>query len=282
MIISIIVCDLRNSISYLFKVLRALSLDVVLGAISFSMFIASAIQVNVPPVIYMELTLAVWSIYTWDHLKDARSTDSPSAFRHQFHKTHQRKIFLGLLLALVLGAFLAYFLPLKTLYMGIMLCIFVLVYFIVIHFYSKFYHKEAFISILYALGIFLGPYSVVNAIFSVSQLFFSLIITSLIAFINLIIFSDFERKIDLQSGYPSLALAIGIKVKRLVYLLSGLSILLTAFAYCLQFISVKTFYCFLIMLAILGCTYLGRKYTFRNEYYRIFGDGVFFVPLLFL
>lgn len=264
-----------------YKIFRALSLDIVAGAVLFSAFIASVFHVDVPTVVYVELAIVVWCIYTWDHLKDAKDHDSPLTFRHQFHKKKVRILFLIFLMLLITGAFLIFFLPLSTVYMGVTISIFVLIYFLIIHFYPTFYHKETLIAVLYGLGIFLGPVSCMQ-VFAGVELICYLVFTMLIAFTNLMIFSDFERESDQANGFPSLAIKLGRHSRLLIAsILIAQFISLTAFYIVFSF-SAEVFSCFMLMNAVLALVYFGKKRSIKREYYRILGDGIFFIPLFFL
>ncbi len=257
-------------------------MDVALGAVVFSASIANMLQVSVPEIVYVELALAVWSIYTWDHLKDAASVDNPSTYRHLFHKIYAKELHIALLIALLLGAILIYYLPVQTVYMGIMLCVFVLLYFILIHFQNQFYHKELFIAVLYALGVFLGPYSCAVHPVNLISLSISFVMTLLIAFINLLMFSDFEKKSDIEDGHPSLAIVLGSKVKPLmIALFLSLTVILVNSFY-LSLLPLNMVYCYGLMIAVLGGIYYTKKISLNHDYYRILGDGIFFIPLIFL
>ena len=67
--------------------LNLLSLDVVLGAMAGMLFFSDLLEVNIAGSVYFLLGLAVWSIYTLDHLMDARSAiNKPQSPRHQLHQ----------------------------------------------------------------------------------------------------------------------------------------------------------------------------------------------------
>ncbi|MGB3467650.1 MAG: UbiA family prenyltransferase [Cyclobacteriaceae bacterium] len=264
-----------------YKIFQALSLDIVAGAIIFSLFISQILGIVVSTVVYVELGLAVWCIYTWDHLKDAKSVAQPSTFRHQFHKRNSETLYLLLIVCLLIGAFLVFWLPVRTLYMGVAISIFVLIYFFTIHFYPKFYHKETFIAILYGMGVVLGPFSNLDD-YAMGSLYFYPFFAVTIAFTNLILFAEFDRESDLKDGYPSLALKLGKHSTTVIKSLLISQPVLLIMLYMVQFIPANVFYCFMSMIVVLAVIYFFRTRMVANNFYRMLGDGIFLIPLLFL
>ena len=238
-------------------------------------------HVEVPPVILVELGLAIWIIYTWDHLNDAKVGVEIRSFRHQFHQRYQQLLLGGMVLALLVGAILVYFMPVRTIYLGVMLSVFVLIYFAIIQFNRRFYHKETLIAIVYTLGVFIGPYSCATDVPTMFLIacFFNVMV---IAFINLMVFSEFEKAQDEMAGYPSLARALGgFATKLITWLLIGQLVIL-AVLYVGRVIDTDVAACFALMNLILCLVYFGKKFSERNEYYRVLGDGIFFIHMAFL
>lgn len=264
-----------------YKFIQAISLDVVIGAVFFSAFIAGVFNATVPNAVYAELAIAVWCIYTWDHLKDAKDHNNLLTFRHQFHKKYAHQLFLTFLTVLIIGACLVFLLPLSTLYMGITVSVFVLIYFLIIHFYPTFYHKETLIAVLYGIGVFLGPVSCIK-VFDGIELVCCLIFTMLIAFTNLMIFSEFEKESDQASGYPSLAIKLGRRTDLLIVMILLIQFVALTVFYLYLSISLEVFGCFMLMNTVLAIVYFGKKRSIKREYYRILGDGIFFIPVFFL
>ena len=264
-----------------YKFIQAFSIDVVAGAVIFSMFIAMVYNIEVPAVVYTELALAVWCIYTWDHLNDVRNIEKPSTYRHYLHKKHLKLLSLLLLFALLTAAGLIFFLPVKTMYLGTATAILVLFYFLIIHFFPSFYHKETLIAVLYGLGVTLGPFSCLKT-FTGSGWLLCPIFAVTIAFTNLIIFSEFDKHTDKADGYPSLALKLGWYTLVMIRTLLVLQTLVLTGLYLAGIISFIVFSCFFMMVAVLAIVYLLRNSMYRGGYYRIIGDGIFYIPLIFL
>ncbi|WP_157492480.1 hypothetical protein [Echinicola pacifica] len=86
-----------------------LSLDVVLGACAGLFFFQHLLDLSFTPVVYMLMALAVWGIYTFDHLMDARNITGPaSSARHLFHQVNFNKLLVWLVLVIITALFLAY------------------------------------------------------------------------------------------------------------------------------------------------------------------------------
>ncbi|MEL7147097.1 MAG: hypothetical protein AAFO69_12060, partial [Bacteroidota bacterium] len=115
-----------------------MSLDIVFGAMIFSAFLAQILEVHVPLVVFVEVGLAIWVVYTWDHLNDAKVGHELRSFRHRFHRRYQKNLLISMIGALLLGAALVFFLPLRTIYLGVILSVGVLAYFAILQFDRKF------------------------------------------------------------------------------------------------------------------------------------------------
>lgn len=86
-----------------------LSLDVVLGACAGLFFFQHLLELSFTPVVYVLMGLAVWGIYTFDHLMDARNIEGrASSARHLFHQVHFKKLLIWLFLVGVVGLYLAF------------------------------------------------------------------------------------------------------------------------------------------------------------------------------
>src|SRR5690554_6802588 len=80
--------------------LQILSIDIVLGACAGMLFFDRLIGADLRMLLYVLLGLAVWCIYTFDHLLDAKQIKkTASTPRHAFHQKHFRT------LAILLGIF---------------------------------------------------------------------------------------------------------------------------------------------------------------------------------
>ena len=88
---------------------RLLSLDVVLGACVSTLFVAKYLGVVLPNLVVVALGVAVWVIYTTDHLLDgSKAVSTPLTRRHQFHQKNRKPIFFILVLVMFVGFVVGY------------------------------------------------------------------------------------------------------------------------------------------------------------------------------
>ncbi|WP_152426440.1 hypothetical protein [Cesiribacter andamanensis] len=267
-----------------YRWVQALSLDVALGSGLLSLAIARYYQVALPGLAVLALMLAVWVIYTFDHLSDARKLKTAAAtYRHRFHQQHYRLLCRLLLLAVALGLGLASQLPESVLRWGLVCTALVGVYFWLLQVYA-FRYKELLVSACYTLGVFLAPLSLVSHPLTPIQL---LLIPQifLLALSNLLIFSYFEYQTDRQDGHFSLALHFGgLPIKRLTLALVSIGLLLCGLLYAAASLLIsREVQLLLFSMNLLLLLLLLKEALFRkHERYRIIGDGIFFIPALLL
>ncbi|MDA1267737.1 MAG: hypothetical protein O2829_01420 [Bacteroidetes bacterium] len=80
-----------------------LSLDVVIGAMASMYFFQELVHVQLEWPTFVLLALAVWTIYSLDHLLDARQSKASSSPRRVFYSQNKSVLTLGILIAMVLG-----------------------------------------------------------------------------------------------------------------------------------------------------------------------------------
>ncbi|WPR75395.1 hypothetical protein [Algoriphagus sp. NG3] len=198
---------------FLFKIYQRitwLSLDVVLGAMAGMLFFARALRVELDWQAYALLGMAVWCIYTADHLMDARklAVDHPQD-RHHFHLIYQKPLLgmlgvvgcLGLVWAVQFFGFsqeLFFGAGLGLVILGIMLAVRKLAA-------KKVRLKELSSAIFYVIGISWLPWYETPEIdypwtaFGLTLLYMGL------AYLNLIMLSSLDKDTDSQSGFSSIA-----------------------------------------------------------------------------
>lgn len=302
--------------------LRLLSIDVALGALSGGVLASAFLGVRMPAGWYVILPLSVWVVYTWDHLLDAyRLGATASTPRHQFHYRHFR----SLLVATGLGALLAVALAAWTLgrsglAFGLAMGAFSLIHFLVVRAVgsrtSPWLVKELGVAIVYCVGIWGLPALHSGEPFGPS-LWFAFGQFFLLAVVNLLEFSLFERRVDEADGHSSFVRAVGERsARRIVALLLlatlglGAAQLLTASvstgvaqllpgsdgtgvaqllsvpgdfgSASVQMASIALQATYLPMAGILAALLLRPAIFARNERYRAWGDGAFLLPALYL
>ncbi len=267
---------------------RILSLDVVTGACISTLFIADYLQVNLYIFPVLALGICVWLIYTADHLADAYQVKHPAnSNRHLYHQKHFKAIGISFLVMTIIGTVMLFYLPRQLIVRGVVLTGFVGLYFLLISILKpkRFFHKEFIVAFLYATGIFLAPISNFNRLITwdIIALFMQFF---LIALINLLEFSLFEKQLDEQDNYVSFTIFYGeTHTKKLVYGLFNILftfILVTSFLFAHNLPCIKAELLIFTMGLSLFLILRNPAFFKKNERYRIVGDSVFLYPLLYL
>ena len=270
----------------LFKIyqwFQALSLDVVAGSIILSLAIAKYLGVDLESSILVSLGIAVWIIYSFDHLLDARKVKkTASSFRHRIYQKYFKKLTIACFIATSVEIFMLFQIPSTLLYNGLFGILFVALYFVMLR-TKTFWLKETFVAVGYTMGVFIGPLSLLNIGLSISQCFLIAQI-SLIAFSNLLLFSWFDFPQDKTDGHYSAVFHFGLeKTKRLVIWL----IVVGMFLCCVQgFLTDESGRVFQFVLLLMNAILFGVIYksaTFQKiEGYKAISDGIFYLPAFYL
>lgn len=271
----------------LYRYINALSLDVVLGAVISSLFFAKLFEVSLPAIILVTLALAVWTVYTMDHLWDASRSQNPvKTFRHHFHKNNSMVLSVLVVLGIVVGVVMLYFLPTVTRDWGIGLTLVVAGYFIIMGFQQKsLYHKEIIVALVYTCGILVGPYSLYQGVITIPLMLVAIQFIVL-AFSNLLVISYFEMEIDHSQNFGSLARSIGKSRARTLAMVLLILILLTATVCWLTWSdqdAIKNSQWIIVLMTFSLMAILRWPEFFRHyDLYRFLGDGIFFIPVMVL
>ena len=273
----------------LFKYIQFLSLDVVAGALLSSAFVAKIFELDLSTPVLIGLGIAIWLIYTADHLMDAyRIKGRATNPRHAFHQRYFKAMIIISLVVFGLGICNIFYLPWNTVKIGSGLILFVGLYFLTTQLTKSksVIHKEVSAALIYSFGIFAGPISLMNTfdqsfIFLFGQFF-------LIALLNLLIFPLYEIESDREDQMKSLVLKLGgERMKRIIHWAFGISLimLLIGFFYinpvANQMWLSGQWILFFMLLVLYGL--FMKPDTFRPyNLYRVFGDGIFFLPGLIL
>ena len=271
-----------------YKYIQAFSIDIVLGGVIGAMFIAKYLGVSLDFFMITELALIIWLIYTFDHLTDSGSgLYDLVTFRHKVHKRFAVSIWGIWSFTLVVAFSLLFKIPMTTLMGGSILAFFVILYFISLKLLEgiSIYHKEISAAIIYVTGIFVGPVSIYQESIGLDlwMLFVEFI---LLALINLLIFSMFEQSVDMKSGFQSLVKSIGsenvliitISLLVIVILLSLTSMIIDgSISHILEAQLIM-----IVMASAFTMIFINRRRLIINERYRMYGDAVFFIPVLFI
>lgn len=275
-------------ISKAFRLARALSLDIVIGAVIGSLFLADYMQVELPIISILALAVCVWLIYTVDHLSDAHKIPHTAhTFRHQLHQKHFKTLSYIALFVSGLSMIILVSLPLKLILWGSIVLSFVGLYFLSIRWLKvqNILPKEFVIAILYGIGVFLAPLYISNALPS-TQVWLLFAQYSLLALCNLLLFSWYEKELDQLDLHISFTTLMGdktsIKIIRkliwLLYLITGTGVIFYHSDTQFLFAQLIIFWMSITLHCILLFPYYFKKY----ERYRTIADAIFLYPLFYL
>lgn len=268
-----------NFFNRLYQHINILSLDVVAGAIISALFFAQVFAVRIKPHVLAALAVTVWIIYTIDHLRDAMSIPAPaSTDRHRFHQQHFKVIssIVGVMIAVDIT--LLFFLPGPIFWAGLGLGGVVLLY-LVFQRYLKFL-KEIFVAFLYTAGVVLPslPYAVGGSLMPVHYLILGKFMVT--ALMNLLLFSLFDLHVDRSQQQHSFVTWFGARPTSYGILFLGL-VNISGGMWLWKF-DMRLAGIFVAMNLLLLTILMLRRKLVRDNYYRILGDAVFFIPILYL
>ncbi len=270
----------RRNLQY--KIINTLSIDISVGAVVGSYFLSMVFEVSPDAAGLLVLGLCVWIIYSVDHLLDAKRIKNPAlTFRHQFYKRNFRVLWaiVALMTALTAVATIL-FLKKPTLMLGCVIAGTALLYLIFQR--SLSFAKELVGALLYTAGVLVpvvgqpGMEFRTSSILTVFQFF-------LVVMLNLILFSLFDRKIDLSQQQDSIA------TKFSTTSITGFFWICFSFA---LIIGIVNFYfspqlfpavgIILIMTVVLGLIHYKNNFFSLDDRFRYVGDAIFFLPLLYI
>ncbi|MEO9476876.1 MAG: hypothetical protein ABJG41_15135 [Cyclobacteriaceae bacterium] len=262
-----------------YKYFRWLSLDIVLGAIVFLAFLGQHYQIAISIHVYFALASAVWLIYTADHLLDSRKPAASE--RRLFHQSHFRILSVTSGVTLSLALLNVYFLPVEVIKAGAILSALCILYLTLVYFLRSLWFKELLVAFGYAAGVFLGPFSLspnwelVDALLVVEL--------AIVALINLLIFSVYDLEEDQKQGFGSIPNRMGMAAsKRLINLLLLCSFTMTLLIAGISGSTNAIQAVYFMMSLVLGSVLWLPGYYSANERFRLVGDAVFFLPVVFL
>ncbi|MBB6459733.1 UbiA prenyltransferase family protein [Flammeovirga kamogawensis] len=274
-------------IKYLYNHIQALSLDVAIGAIFCCMFLAKINNTIIPTNVYFALGIAVWVIYTLDHLLDAHSIQHTAhTFRHAFHQRYKKTLSSLCALLILIGLVLTFFyVPKIIFYHGVILGVLVGIYLLIINLQSLPFStfKEFTVALIYSCGVALPVFSLSETLTPQYYLFtFTFFI---LAAINLLEFALFDYESDTKDNLLSAARKLGYKyikwrINTLIILFFGMiSLCYYLFWNTPLLLAINVL---LLMGICLIIIYLKADFFSKDDYFRIFGDFVFLFPLLYL
>jgi len=264
-----------------YRICRLLSLDVVTGALIGAAIFSRVLRAEVQWSAYVLLAVAVWLIYTFDHLLDSLLASDEG--RHFFYFKHRKSLIAIGLCFLVLACYLISLQPWEILKNGIFLSSLVCLHLVGaarVTFFKQ-YLKEFSCALLYTLGVALPAYSFAE---NVDVQFIALALFYMgSAWTNLLTISLYEVRYDIKSGFGSLVAAIGskkvLRISTAIILLSALLLIVANIVvnFPLQLVMILL----LMILTQLAILFADGLFSIR-ERYRIYGDLVYLLPVFLL
>ena len=274
-----------------YQFIQFVSLDVVAGAITMTFLFSRLYHVFLSTEIYFVLAICVWLIYTIDHLLDAKNIKgSANTRRHRFHQLYFIPLVYLSSILLVVGFLLSLvFVPLVTWRWGLVLTLFSLLHFILVHFFgsnkSKLVFKELGVAFGYTCGVLIAPISLCSRFEWYYGLSAGLLF--LVVLFNLIMFSYFDYHKDIKNQQTSFVVNYGLRCSRFIlYSLFALITIVSAYA-----LVIGDWLEFYYLFSILLLFFIGLGYMLMvvfmdasdsSDRFRKVGDAVFIFPVVIL
>ena len=281
----------RSSLQQLFRGISTYSLDVAAGSVMMGIYASVILKTHSPFSWYVILFLAVWVFYTADHLLDAIKSKGESTIRrHKAHYIYRNKLLpIWIMVALFTGLMALYTLEIKIIYAGLILGIFILIYFILLYFNRKRFpwllQKELIIGVVYVAGIWLAPLYWHETIPSVKIL--AIIVNMvLLVWAEGIMVSRIEYKQDTRNNHTSFTTMFGRNTAKtfvIVLLLTvlGIAFYFLFFSSCSHTVSVAFLIQILMSLSLAAINRFADRFR-PSELYRYLGELIFWLPGLII
>lgn len=259
-----------------YRLINILSLDIAAGAIVSSLFFAKIFEVQILPFGLAALGLAVWIVYTADHLRDAKTiTGKAASSRHRFHQDYFSILVIALVIALSAEVVIIFFIRQQVLRWGLALGTTVGIY-LMLHRYLKFL-KEVFVALLYTTGVLLPSIAITKTELMLEHAGLMLQF-AMVALANLLLFSWFDFDHDDRDAQRSFVTILG----RTFTVLCIWSLLMLHFIIVILITSGHSAsWILLAMNTTLLVIFIFRKQMQYNDRYRLLGDAVFLVPVFY-
>jgi len=264
-----------------------LSLDVVLGSMGGMLFFTEFLEVKVSASVYFLLGMAVWSIYTLDHLLDARSTlGKPQTRRHQFHQKYFWILLPFVVSSILIGSVLVLSASeLKFLQIpGIVLGTGIVVWmgFLKLAGPKLSWLKEISTAFIYVAGISLAPFASMDFELVDKNFFLFVFIYFLAALVNLLMLSYLDAVEDQKDGFGSVLVLISKnRLKKLIVTIGMFGIVLLV----ILVIFLPSFYHIHSVILVLIIGYHLILFFSQNQnkdQIRIKSEALFLLPFLLL
>ena len=251
-----------------------LSLDVVFGAMAGMYFFSDILESNCPLVSYFLLGMAVWGIYTLDHLADAKMTvRQATSRRHQFHQKNFKLISKAWVFVVLAGfSFLFLFREIHFLIIsGVLLSLIMTFWMACLRWIGEkaSWLKEISTAIFYVSGITMVPWLLKDPDYN-SVIFYLLISGYLIlAFLNLLILSYMDQRGDERDGFGSILVILSkAQLSQLIWFLGIFGIVFLVVLFFLQPSYFKIHISLLVLMFLFHLLQFGSNLMLRVKKWR--------------
>ena len=267
-----------------FTLFSWLSLDVVIGAMASLYFFQELLHVSLDWPAFVLLGLAVWTIYSLDHLLDARKIANTSSPRRAFHRRYQVVLGVGILIAVLSGLVGAFFWMGwgKEFQLTLILALSMFGCRWAIQKFGPVLLKEVSIALFYVVGtIWLPLLRAEAADLTWSVLIFALLFFVL-ALLNLWMLSFLDLEEDRQDGFLSIAQVYpALQLIQWIRSLSFLGIFATLAVFILLPSFFRPFSCLLLLLLLVHyLTFFQTRLSSTQKRQRM--ELAFWIPWLLL
>lgn len=262
--------------------MEILSLDVVAGALASGLMATTLMDVHPGWAWWACLAMGVWVFYNGDHLLDGmKGGDKNVSPRHLFPHKHRKQIIISLVPFVITGAFIAVaFLEMRVFLFGIAMGIFSLIYLALVwrkaNNKNKTITKEAWIAVIYTVGVWGIPllFGEINTPVALLVFLFMLLV-----FAEGTVAAYYETTQDQKENHSSVVLALGKRKSRVVLHALFLTVAFSAIAGGLttQMPLNMAFAIILLMNVMLFAIFHYQK-LFAKGLYHNAGEAVFLLP----
>ena len=267
--------------------IRLLSIDILFGVISSYIFAAVLLESELHLLVPLILCLAVWLVYTLDHLSDASYLGTRAVkpvYRWHWEKRRVLLAISAFLFLLALSLSLLY-LPPGILLTGLAGAALLTVYLLVHSHPGRrrgYLFKEFWVGGIYTMGIWGLPVLYRNQ--PVQPVLVLIIISFFcLVMVNVLTYSYFEQATDRKENLPTFAVRFGPRSCRTLityFLVTGAMLALTGMFLAGRGRDFRAAGILLLMSLVLSFLYIFPAYFGRKGRFGILADAVFLLPCL--
>lgn len=230
------------------------------------------------------LAIAIWIIYTVDHLVDALKIPFPEERRKFYHKNFTPLLYTSIGLVLVSSLIGVFYLPAEIIILGFVLGLISGVYLLIVFVFgqtkNKWLQKELYVAGIYTLGVW-APVILVSKMLINIEIVLVVVAFFLLVFSDILIFSIYDHQQDSKNQFISLIKIVGIKkLTNLTISSIVISILIPVVLVFSNQAKIQATAIILIAMGLMLLFLFVQKKKLAGQLYRYLGEAVFFLPVL--